>query len=142
MKDDALSFIESLSLGGHGKGATPFFEYLLNGRALSEMVPVADKVGLFGSPDRNQERLFARQFLGRTASDFPSGRVPLYVCPLCADPGCGAVTVRVTAYVDCYVWSEFGEEYPYVAGPVLSFVDVRDFCFQRRAYEHELERFC
>ena len=28
--------------------------------------------------------------------DTPSGRVALYVCPLCGDYGCGVVSVKVT----------------------------------------------
>ena len=35
------------------------------------------------------------RLLGRLPADLPPGRVAVFVCPECADLGCGAVTVRL-----------------------------------------------
>src|SRR5262245_21851009 len=48
-----------------------------------------------------------RLLLLEKAGDMASGRVALYVCPLCGDLGCGAVSVRITRENTDIVWSEF-----------------------------------
>lgn len=53
---------------------------------------------------------FAKQLLLQEASDFASGRVPVYVCGCCADLGCGAVTVSIERNEDLVVWLDFGWE--------------------------------
>lgn len=35
------------------------------------------------------------------------GRLPLYVCPMCADLGCGALTVEVVQEPDVVTWRDF-----------------------------------
>ena len=45
--------------------------------------------------------------------ELPKGRVGLYVCPLCADYGCGVVSVKITRDGTDFVWSEFRHENNY-----------------------------
>lgn len=60
---------------------------------------------------------YARQLLLSEPSDFPSFRVPLYVCELCGDLDCGAITVHVSRAPDGIVWRDFGTESPSSGGP-------------------------
>ena len=84
-----------------------FTDYKLGRIVLSKHLAIS----LVGSLDVSPS--YARQLLLREPSDFPSGRVPIFVCELCGDLACGAVVVRVEAEGECFVWSEFGYESPY-----------------------------
>jgi hypothetical protein len=67
----------------------------------------------------------------RDDPDFPSGRVSLYVCPECADLGCGAVAVRTRRTESVVVWSDFELEYNYHPSPGYDgeFADLGPFEF-------------
>lgn len=65
---------------------------------------------------------YARQLLLEEPSDFPSRRVPLFVCERCADLDCGAITVAVDIAAGVVTWAEFGQEAPYEGS--LSVPDV------------------
>jgi hypothetical protein len=45
--------------------------------------------------------------MGDSVRALPSGRIPLYVCSLCGDLGCGALCVRMTMDGDTVTWSDF-----------------------------------
>ena len=42
--------------------------------------------------------------------DVRPGRVPIFVCPECADYGCGVVTAAVRMDGDFIIWDEFATE--------------------------------
>jgi len=58
-----------------------------------------------------------RQLAGMPACNenrvLDSGRIPLYICSLCRDLGCGCFAVRVRFYEDVVTWSDFTSEYDY-----------------------------
>jgi hypothetical protein len=68
------------------------------------------------------------------------GRVPLYICPECADLGCGCVSARIIEDDDSFAWLELAFENNYEPGPTEVF-DVRPFDFEKRAYEAAVRRF-
>ncbi|NTW40220.1 MAG: hypothetical protein HGA44_10100 [Cellulomonadaceae bacterium] len=83
----------------------------------------------------------ARVLLGEETSELADGRVPLYVCPVCGDLGCGAVSALVERSASHVIWRDFGwevgwddgeEEIRFVGGP---------FVFDRRQYDAELREF-
>jgi hypothetical protein len=45
--------------------------------------------------------------------DMPSGRVALYVCPLCGDYGCGVVSAKIYRENSSFIWSDFAWENDY-----------------------------
>ncbi len=47
------------------------------------------------------------------SGDTPSGRVALYICPLCGDYGCGVISAKIEKDAGSIVWSEFGYENDY-----------------------------
>lgn len=50
----------------------------------------------------------ARQLAGFEPSPFDGWRVPLFLCQICGDLGCGAFTVLVSEECDVITWSDFG----------------------------------
>jgi hypothetical protein len=53
------------------------------------------------------------RLLGVRPGDAPSGRVALYLCGMCGDLGCGAVTVAVRVGDDAVEWSDWSYYYGY-----------------------------
>ncbi|MGJ7440527.1 hypothetical protein [Aquipuribacter sp. MA13-6] len=77
--------------------------------------------------------------LSRDDEDWPleSGRLPLYVCPVCGALACGAITVAVTQSPDVTTWSDFRLEDGYTAiGLDLS--GLGPFSFRCDAYREVL----
>jgi hypothetical protein len=87
---------------------------------------------------------YARQLLLAEPSDFPSGRVPVFVCECCADLGCGATTVAVEIADGIVTWQDFGIEVPYGDNPIVSEVYARTgpFHFDLTDYRSALLPYC
>jgi hypothetical protein len=83
---------------------------------------------------------YARQLLLEEPSDFPSGRVPIFVCECCADLACGARTVAVEIADDIVTWRDFGLEAPYGETLVVPEIYARTgpFYFDLTAYRSAL----
>ena len=78
-----------------------------------------------------------RRLLGEAPPDLPSGRTSLYVCPECADLGCGAVTAAVRFDRTTVMWSDVGWETDYdpdMAEPA----SLAPLVFDRTEYEQTL----
>lgn len=99
-------------------------DFVIDGARLSEQlrhleVPEPDIYGLQGFdfvsvadlvwPEPAVSSL--RQLAGaeQRSPDWPlaPGRLPLYVCPMCGDLGCGALTVEVVREVESVIWRDF-----------------------------------
>ncbi|HEY0216622.1 MAG TPA: hypothetical protein VGC57_09540 [Cellulomonas sp.] len=80
--------------------------------------------------------------LGTGPSELPGGRVPLYVCPVCADLGCGAVSALVERTATSVVWRDFGWDVWSVPedGDEIRF-DGGPFVFDRAQHDAEITRF-
>ena len=137
---DVLSFASMQRGGVSGNPLASFDEFHVNRQALSLFLPVGDLRGIFSWRGAKEDKRSARQLLGREPSEFPDGRVPLYVCPLCGDLGCGAISVKVSFQDGCVVWSEFGRQ---ALGSELSIMEdpIRDLWFQREVYESTLSSY-
>ena len=81
-----------------------------------------------------------RQLLGRDKSEFPSGRVPLFICEECGDLDCGAVTVRVDIGPESVVWSDFVIEAPWDPNRTqdIHYARTGPIAFRRDDYESVL----
>lgn len=137
---DVLSFVSQERKATSGSLSASFDEFQVNRQPLSLFLPVGDLMGILGWRGAKEDTRSARQLLGREPSDFPDGRVPLYVCPLCGDLGCGAISVKVSFQDGCVVWSEFGRQ---ALGSELSIMEdpIRDLWFQRETYESTLSSY-
>jgi hypothetical protein len=112
---DELSIVAPAWSGG--KPIAPRRGFAINGRPLAELIEISDNVCVLdlGGPIR---AAYVKQLLARAPSVFASGRVPLYVCSMCADVGCGTISVRVTEVDGSITWSDFAYEAPWEASPV------------------------
>ncbi|MCL3860648.1 hypothetical protein [Actinotalea sp. K2] len=83
------------------------------------------------------------QLMGEHPPELASGRIPLYVCPVCVDLGCGAITAALEWTAETVVWrdsawdvndetDEDDDDDPMFAGPLI---------FSRPQYESEVRRF-
>lgn len=75
-----------------------------------------------------------RQLLGEEPGDFDDGRLAVLVCPIDADLGCSALSMRLSLHDDGIEWTHFGWQTNYEP-----FVDADrlelSFRFDRRNYE-------
>ncbi|MBI1249606.1 hypothetical protein GC197_17415 [bacterium] len=141
MNYDQLSFVDAKRQGGRNKTERLYYDFAVNGQPLVEIVQPGDFITPFGWLSLDLQRQYFCQLLLRQPSELSSGRVPLYICPECADLGCGSVTVKIVKYDDCLVWSEFGFENNYEDGPINIDPSVRDFAFHKTEYYQALNRF-
>jgi hypothetical protein len=136
MRFDTIELADATRPGGAGRTERGHREYVVNGRRLSRLLPVRDFISPFGWMEHKSEAEFARMLLLTRPSPLASpSRVPLYVCPECADLGCGAVTACVVRYDDRYAWKDFALEYNYESEPTETFAAGYEFHFARAAYE-------
>jgi hypothetical protein len=134
MTFDRLDFISAKRAGGGGKTERSFLDYLINGRRLSEIVKLGDQIGLFGWLGDNLEQHFVNQLLLKEKSDLSSGRMPIYICPECADLGCGCISIRIKKDSDAFIWTEFAFENNYENEFLETYSDVPDFRFNKSEY--------
>jgi hypothetical protein len=121
-----------------------FFDFAVDGLSLYDSLAAArrDLVSLLWknpvTPDTNQNAV--RRLLTIEEADAPSGAVAVYVCPECGDPGCGAITVRISATKEEFIWEDFGYENNYDGERTLLPV-IGPFRFTRAQYEAALKPF-
>jgi hypothetical protein len=72
-----------------------------------------------------------------STGDTPSGRVALYVCPLCGDYGCGVISVKVTREGTDILWREFGRENDW-DNEFFPIEKLGPFSFSEEKYRHTL----
>ena len=119
--------------GGGGRTQRDFLDFVVDGRPLSELV--GDYVSCLGwlVPEENAKAV--RRLLLRELPDLPNNRNTLYICPECADIGCGALSLVVERVGDNFIWRDFGYENNY-EGIVHTegFTEVGPFTFDRAGY--------
>lgn len=82
------------------------------------------------------------RLLGEAVSPQLGGRTAMYVCWVCSDIGCGAVTAVVEVGDDKVVWRDFGYQNDYLPfDQDAIFTGVGPFMFDRDEYWRVLEQF-
>lgn len=114
-----------------------YLDFVVDGRSLLAALGGGDFVTPFGWLRPWVEEEAARQLLLVDPSPLEGGRRELYVCPECADLGCGALTAVIERAGDRVFWRDFG----YQREPGEAAIE-RDGCegvgplaFARDAYE-------
>jgi hypothetical protein len=134
-RTDVLTLVNATRPGGKSHSERHYLDLQIGRRRLSDLIKVGDRASVLGWLPREDEQAYARQLLLRAPSLFASGRVPLYICPECADLGCGALTVRVTREGETVIGSDFRHEGDSGAGsPVEAVREIRDFLFEWEPY--------
>ncbi|WP_353220639.1 hypothetical protein [Salinisphaera sp. S4-8] len=72
-----------------------------------------DFLGCFARGWTNLNEHSLKQLLLKERPETESGRSLIYVCPECADIGCGAYGCKITKSGGTYVWSDFAYENGY-----------------------------
>lgn len=119
-----------------------FWDYYVDNRRLSKALGVEGLQTPFGWLKPEAEERFAAMLMGKNESDFRPNRIPLFVCSLCADYGCGVFTCEVERLGTQIEWRNFGLEYDYDE-------DLRQddcqrwsrFTFDATEYDQVFERF-
>jgi hypothetical protein len=121
-----------------------YLDFIIDGLSLLEALGDPDLVGCLGK-GRNPiyEVGLVEQLLLWKPRELETGRCLLYVCPLCGDVGCGAITAEVEQEGDFYVWSQFGREvnYQYDDEPLFNVVGyeaIGPFRFDKIQYRDAL----
>lgn len=85
-----------------------YWDFIIDGRRLAEVLRIGDFIPPIGWLQPKVETHFLSMLLRKSPSDLHGERVPLYVCPECADYGCGVVSCAIERTTDGIVWRDFG----------------------------------
>lgn len=125
---------------GLGRTQRRYLDFVIDGVPLSSLLTV-DFISPFGWLDAREQEATIDRLLGKSPPDMPGGRNTLYVCPECADIGCGAVTLLIERGPDHIIWKDFGFENNYDdVGHTADFQDIGPFTFDLRPYHELFER--
>lgn len=116
-------------------------EFFLNGSNLDELLK-PNGIPPFGWGSSDQDNHYARIFLGLQESGLEPNRLPLYICYLCGDYGCGVTSCELTFDENQVLWTNFGWEVDYEEGLSQSDADSRRrINFDRDEYEFVFQRY-
>ncbi len=89
-------------------------DFTVNGEPLLAMLGGHNAfLGCFARGWDNLNQHSLKQLLLQEPPETESGRSLIYVCPECADIGCGAYGCKITKIEGQYVWSDFAYENGY-----------------------------
>ena len=115
MPDLELSTLElqrRVRVGQIGRTERGFLDFVIDGQSLWDSLGT-DMVSCLGWLPEPFNRAAIDRLLLRAPADFPNDRRSLYICPECADLGCGAVSVVIERDMENIVWRDFGYENNY-----------------------------
>lgn len=145
MKISTLGHTVFHRIGGSGVRESFSCDFTVNGHSLLKMLEKlsrdqqkSDLIGCFiaGMPKDLQKQKHL-QLLCQAPPDTTSGRIMLYVCPECADLGCGAYTLRIDKENGHYKWFDFAYENGYENPVEIPHTGV--FLFEAITYEKAIE---
>jgi hypothetical protein len=110
-----------------------FLDFVVDGEPLYSIM--GGLISPLGWLSESGNDLAVDRLLRKADPDAPNGRTSIYVCPECADLGCGAVTAVIERVGDSIVWRDFGFQNNY--DDMIrkdDFQDVGPFAFSARQY--------
>lgn len=128
--------------GEANKPETKYIDFVVSGQSLSELFVLSelDLIGTFGwTENRVEESKQLDEFLGLKAPELKTGRTCLYVCPMCGDIGCGAITAHIEVTDTSVIWKDFGYENDYSEIDLEEYNHIGPFIFEKAAYTHTIE---
>jgi hypothetical protein len=90
-----------------------YWDYFVDGRRLADTFHIGDFIPPLGWLDPDTEHRFVEMLLRKADGDLPHNRVSLFVCPECADYGCGAFSCVIERTPSGIEWREFGMQNDY-----------------------------
>ncbi|WP_215426361.1 hypothetical protein [Agarivorans albus] len=118
-------------------------DFMINGQSLlTDIVRSAggqgDFLGCFARGWDNLNDHSLKQLLLQAPPETESGRSLIYVCPECADIGCGAYGCKITKTDNEYIWSNFAYENGYEEPELIH--GIGPFKFNVTEYENVINR--
>lgn len=89
---------------------TEFFDFIIDGNSLYDRFQSYDLISVLQHKEESAQREEIEKLLLKRTSELDSRRYFLYVCPMCADLGCGAITVSIRLEGENIIWSDFSCE--------------------------------
>jgi hypothetical protein len=123
--------------------ANPYYKLFLRSLMGTAIILVASPgtgIPLIIIASRNWDSLnnhSKRQLLKLETPETESGRSLIYVCPECADIGCGAFGCKITKKDGIYIWSDFAYENGYEDPKLIQ--GIGPFDFKEKEYENVIE---
>jgi hypothetical protein len=100
---------------------------------------MGDFITPLGWLSEENNKLAADRLLRKAEPDAPNGRTSIYVCPECADLGCGAVTAIIERVGDTIVWRNLGVQNNYDETIWRDdFEDIGPFAFNATDYSETI----
>jgi hypothetical protein len=98
----------------------------------------SDFLGCFARGRDNLNKHSLKQLLLQEPLETESGRCLIYVCPECADIGCGAYGCKITKIGEEYIWSDFAYENGYEEPELIK--EIGPLRFSVTEYESVVSR--
>ena len=139
---DTLELKLKKRAGGGGATEREYYDFVINGKSIAEMIDVDDKIGVLieGEVFEKEKKKFVDQLLLKFKSDLESNRIPLYVCPECADVLEGTITINISEDETSVMWSDFAYEHHY-GEEMFEKYDIGPFRFDKIEYFNLLKKF-
>ena len=90
-----------------------YWDFYIDGRRLADVLNIGDFIPPIGWLGSDSELHFLSMLMRKTTGDLGGSRIPLFVCPECADYGCGVVSCVIERNGDGIVWRDFGMQTNY-----------------------------
>jgi len=97
-----------LRSGYRERSRCSYWDIYVDGKRIADEFDVRDFIPPLGWFATNAERHFVLMLLRKTTGELAGGRVPILVCPECADYGCDVFSCLVERTESGIVWREFG----------------------------------
>ena len=117
-------------------------DFFIDGKSLLQAILEksdghSDYLGCFARNWDSLNNHSKRQLLKLETPETESGRSLIYVCPECADIGCGAFGCKITKKDGIYIWSDFAYENGYEDPKLIQ--GIGPFDFKEKEYENVIE---
>lgn len=132
-----LTLVEAVRLGGGGSTERRYLDFVVDGERLGPVAMSAGTISGLWLGTTEPGRSTVMCLLGKSAPDAPHGRTSIFVCPECADLGCGHITAVVDIGPDVVTWTQFGYQNNYEED-VSELEGFSDLVFDREDYERVL----
>ncbi|WP_052714221.1 hypothetical protein [Paenibacillus dauci] len=86
---------------------TDFYDIIIDGNSLYSIFESYDYISVLGQINEELQQNEIKKLLLESPSELRAGRYFIFVCPMCADLGCGAITVSIKREEENIIWDDF-----------------------------------
>lgn len=120
-------------------GAIHFVDIWVDGRSLYDLfAQKLDFISCLGWGNEAFQKQNIARLLCQSESDFSNYRNSIYICPACADLGCGAISVLIERKDNIVSWSEIGMQNNFLDS-IHYYKEIKTFYFDYEQYKLAVE---